>query len=274
MRNTCPDFTKSILLARYRSGSNLLNESLHQVPEVKVLGEIFNLVTIERDPRRYLDPAYVMETFSTHREDFKKAVIFKLMYGQTTRDELEESYWGPNVSSSIKNQIVKINAWLNKEQLPATAFEHLLDQIKRDRDIRIIHLVRHNQLESYVSFQLALREDNWIGETYRTSRQGLHVDREDLERYFKRGKAFFDSYTNLFRHHEMLEITYEDLSFHYADTFKKVCDFLQLKIAKPPVPPIKKQNTREMSEVISNYDAIYEYFKDTRWGEYFTRAAG
>jgi len=270
MSKTLPQQTKFIILARYRSGSNLLAESLNLVPEVKVLSEIFNLANIVANPRMYLDPDCVMKKFDIHREAVVKAVGFKLMYGQTSRDELIESSWGPNISTLIKNQIEQVNAWLIREQLSVNSFEHLLDQVKRDTEIRIIHLVRSNQLESYVSFQLALKEDNWIGAAYKTGQNGLHVHQEDLEWYFRKGEAFSDYYAKLFQQHEMVQITYHDLSTWYAKTLREVLDFLNLGTAENLIPPISKQNTLKISEVISNYDAIYSYFKDTRWGGYFT----
>lgn len=228
--------------------------------------EILNLVCIAPDTRRYLDPDFIRKTFSIEEKDGLRAIGFKLMYGQATSVELEEDYFGPLADNE---NIRKINKWLIDNNLSKHAFEHLWQQINNDKEIRIIHLVRKNKLHAYVSLQLAIREENWINKKYYSIKDGLIINKNDLESWFKKGEEFYQFYKDFFKHHNLLEIHYDDLSQNYSQTLKRVFLFLRLHSKGWYTPAITKQNTYKISEIIQNFKEIREYFKNTRWSNYF-----
>ena len=99
----------------------------------------------------------------------------------------------------------------------------------------MIHLVREDQLASHVSFQLALLEDNWIGEPFRTDSQ-LTIDIIDhLQSWFDWGEHYQEDYDERFREHSILRLTYEQLTSDFQSTMTQVCHFLTtIAVLFPP----------------------------------------
>lgn len=267
--------TNFIILSRYRSGSNLLKEGLNLIPGVKVYDEAFNLVNIEKDPETYLDPRYVSKVLNHKPEPGLITTGFKVMYGQALREELDLSYWGQCINQRIRSQIENIRCWLDQNNLPTCAFEHLLDQVIKNKEIRIVHLVRNNQLDSYLSMRLALAHDAWQDKEFGTKEgEGLDVDPLDLLRYFLQGEFFYRHYNELFKEHHVLELEYEELAGHFQKSMKKVARFIGAPSRKiPDKAPISKQNVKKSSQWIKNYEDIYTFFRGSPWEGYFEKTA-
>lgn len=263
---------KFVILSRYRSGSNLLKDSLNSIENVRVYNEAFNLVNISKDPETYLDRNYVDKVLSHTPGKPLFASGFKLMYGQALAEELSFDYWGGNVNERIAKQIETIICWLKRKNLPLNSFEHLIDQVCMDKDIRVVHLIRKNQLDSYLSYQLALQQDNWKGAKYNLGGSGkLRIHPEDLLKYFLKGETYYKYYSDLFKGHRVMEVYYNDLSANYARTLKKIARFLSIPHRQVPRrQPIEKQNIHSPDLLIENYDELSYYFKNSTWEEYFT----
>ena len=87
---TDPVDTRFLILARDRSGSNLLALGINAHPLARVFGELFNLEQIAKRPQQYLGNQLIR---SFCQQKFAEPVIgLKLMYGQATDSELDKSW--------------------------------------------------------------------------------------------------------------------------------------------------------------------------------------
>lgn len=262
--NNQSELTKFILLSRYRSGSNLLLKGLQQNKEIELLPELFNHVFIHKNPEKYLDKNIIEDLFSSNYN--KKHVIgFKLIYDQATRIELADDFFYPNIDNFYINYI---NKWLENRRLSKDSFDHIWTSIKNDNSIKIIHLYRENQLESYISFQLAIIEGKWIDKVYNLSNQ-ITIDKHRLKKWFENGDQKRQHYKNIFYKHEILDISYSELSNYYVKTISKCFQFLECKVLKNARPQIKKQNNQKIVDIVENYFELKEYFTNTKWSRYF-----
>jgi LPS sulfotransferase NodH len=259
------DTTHFIVLSRYRSGSNLLARAIDAHPSAVVHGELFNLENLARQPSRYVGTQFLDEYW---QRDFGRPLVgFKFMYGQGTDIELDASYWGPNLSPRIAGYIGLLDDFMASNDV--TSWQHLEDQLADHNALRVIHLTRENAFAAYVSFQLALIEDNWSGRPYRTVHGGLRLDVDDLRTWFEYGDSYRSYYDDLFADHPMLRLTYEALSGDYEQTLVQVGEFLGIDGLADQGPRLRKQQTRPLQEVVANYDEVRCHFGDTEWARYF-----
>jgi len=248
----------------------LLCNGINGNKKIKVMGEIFNISDMAEAPEKYLDRNFIRDYFRIPIFARHRALGFKFMYGQITGAEFDPKHWGPNIkyNGRILASIGSVSQWLEENDCSSDCFDGLLDQMRDDSDIRIIHLTRVNQLDSYVSFQLALRQDLWIKQKY-VSMNKFDVDREDLDAWFSRGKEYEAYYQSLFSGHRLLEIKYEDLVANYADTMCSVLGFLDQDQAAVERPSLSKQNAKKIQDIVSNYDELKLHFTSTEWERYF-----
>ena len=254
-----------IVLTRYRSGSNLLSRAIGEHPDARTPYEPFNLDRMSRRPERYLGSAFVDE-FCRGPSD-ERVVGLKLMYGQTTPLELVPSSWGPNISAEIAGRIERLRAFMDANGVSSWA--HLEDQLVRERSIRVVHLIRWNQLDAYVSFQIAMIERRWHGEPYEMGRAALHLDLDDLAAWLETGARQRRHYADRFSDHPCIEVAYEDLTADFAGALGRIGCFLELEGLEQQRPPIAKQQTRAVREIVSNYDDARRRFAGTPWAAYF-----
>jgi LPS sulfotransferase NodH len=140
-----------------------------------------------------------------------------------------------------------------------------------NKDIRIIHLKRHNLIESMISLRLALQTDQWIFQ-HRKADQALspmYMSPRQCENYFRHVLAGRHWARRHFRHHQSLEIEYEaDLFDSFQDTIHRVQDFLEVP-RRPARKLLKKQAQRKPSEQIGNYEELKAHFAHTPYACWF-----
>lgn len=128
------------------------------------------------------------------------------------------------------------------------------------RNIRIVHLVRSNHLDTVISEQLAqltgdshTTKDDWRME------DAIHLDPgETLEAIRKRDRQVrVVSLMCRTMGRRSLTVYYEDLVRDYTLTMSRVCDFLDIRNSGNfPQTTLKKRQNREKREVIGNYGDI------------------
>lgn len=261
--HTCARF---IILSRYRSGSNLISLAIQHRPEARMAGELFNLEKLAQRPESYVGDQ-VVDAFC-HKSFASRAVGMKCMYGQACDIELDKDYWGANLPARIARYIDIVRSFMAVHRV--ATWQHLEDALVANRAIKIIHLVRENQLDAYVSFQLALRENNWLQRPYATASAGLEIDLADLENWFRNGVRFRGYYAERFREHACLDVTYDGLATSYSDTMERVGTFLGLSGLGEMPPPIAKQQVLPLPKVVANYAAAKAHFTGTEWERHFS----
>jgi hypothetical protein len=149
-------------------------------------------------------------------------------------------------------------------------------------DVRIVHLVRSNELERYVSDRLVRilgirhlkRPSTASLRAYRDreAETTFEIDPTDLARYFERSESERNAAMSFIGGHATITVNYRDLRTlpKCRSTIADVSAFLQLE---RPVEDCRsktvKLSTVPLSNRITNYRELRGVFRDTRWSPFF-----
>ena len=129
----------------------------------------------------------------------------------------------------------------------------------------IIHLVREELIDSYLSLKLAAASGIWkqpkkkkIGGEYDRS---ISIDLADFQNYCMRIRRQIDRIKLLFRDNPYLEITYSSLVKDRAKTMSAVYSFLGLPNQETSSPRLIKQLSRPREELITNWNETASFIK-------------
>lgn len=242
-----------MILGQARCGSNLLRTLLNSHPNVRLNGELFSVSGIRKRPACQADPISYLnnEVFGVPGRQVD-AVGFKLFYYHLQQHD------GFNDYSVFNPTVVK-------------RILALRSHIANDYAVSILHLTRRNLLRTIVSRELAILKNEWVKRkdgAGPAESQTLILSPSQLESQFCEMREWENEVNQLYRHHRILNIEYETLVANTADVMSEVQAFLGLKgqILKSK---LKKQNTRNLRDTITNYDELLERFASTEWSHFF-----
>jgi len=128
----------------------------------------------------------------------------------------------------------------------------------------IIHLVREELIDSYLSLKLAAASRIWkqskkkkIGAEYDRS---ISIDLADFQNYCTRIRGHIDRIKLLFRDNPFLEVTYSSLVKDREKTMSAIYSFLGLPNQETS-PRLIKQLKRPREDVISNWNETASFIK-------------
>jgi LPS sulfotransferase NodH len=240
------DSTRFIVLARSRTGSNLVIHSLMSHPHALACGEIFcddETCHIHPYPifpwtiwyRNRFPVRFMRRRFFRPMPPWIDAVGFKLFYNQC-RSERNQSVWS---------------------------------FLQQQDDLRVVHLKRRNILRTHLSLHKAIQTDHWIQlQDGDHDRATVRLDPERCEQVFVETRNHERAMDAFFSHQPKLELHYEDLGERYVDQMRRVCDFLGLDSTTEP-PPTRQQASMRLSEAIENYAELERRFRGTEWEPFF-----
>jgi LPS sulfotransferase NodH len=228
-----------ILLSVARSGSNLLRDCLNQHESIQCFGEIFkkSFVTekdwgafsgLDGDVKRLHETDLVSFwklVLKTYKQD-KPVIGAKIFYYHRHGDEI----WHYFARSATP----------------------------------IIHLIRPELIDSYLSLKLA--EASGIWKQPRNKRTGVEYDRSicidlaDFERYCARTQRYINQCELLFRDNPYLEITYSALVQDLEKTMSEIYSFLRLR-NRETSPRLVRQLSRPREELIINWNETASFIK-------------
>jgi hypothetical protein len=256
---------KFILLGHRRCGSTLLFCDLVRHPNVYMFGEIFNESGEERRssfasglractvaPRRGIDASKYYRDGQDGAKFLRDLVFF-------------ERYWRP-VASGFK----LFYHQARDTESARKAWDYLIS----DKDVRVIHLVRRNMLESMLSLHIAVQTNEWArfkGDAPAPNRtpDPLHLTPAECEGYFSEVEAHRRWARDSFAAHPMLEIEYEaDLCDRFQATMYRVQDFLGVPRRRAR-KMLEKQARRTAAEAVSNYGELKAHFAHTPYDSLF-----
>lgn len=139
------------------------------------------------------------------------------------------------------------------------------DYIISNTDIKIIHIQRINILKQLASYRIAQKTQDWIANNKKRSHDRIKLNPNDCLLMFKKWYNYFHEYTEFLKNHDVLNITYEDIS---SDNMQKIIYDVQNFLCIKPIklyPLTTKQRKRKISETIENYNELYNYFHGTEW---------
>jgi LPS sulfotransferase NodH len=256
-----------LLLAHARSGSNLLMCGLFKQRNVHMFAELFN--ELEEERRR---------SFRASFQDCKTASV---PHASVKLDENEFYHDGEDGARFLERAVFYRHA----RESVAVGFKMFFHQARStenarkvwqylicDPEIRIIHLMRRNLLESFVSLQLAFQTDQWIfprnGEAPPVP-PPLYVCPKECADYFRNVLAGRRWAREQFRDHPSIEVEYEeDLCRRFQATMNRVQEFLGVPRRRSR-RMLRKQAQRRPSEQISNYAELKAHFAPTPYARWF-----
>jgi LPS sulfotransferase NodH len=157
------------------------------------------------------------------------------------------------------------------EELLLPQYAQVLDEIRRDTGIRVLHLTRENLLERYLSQYLALH----VYGVYNVARGGkppedalVRLSPEECEEDFRRTEERQASFRAMLRDHQVLEVSYEELVGDGEATLARVQEFLGVEQRTLETRSVKLRSG-PVREVVENYDELASHFRGTPYGAFF-----
>ena len=198
-----------IILCAGRSGSNLLQTSLDQHPEIRAYGEVFNHFYSSRDVvnllRRARDDedgaAFVQHIFDPALGRRASAIGFKMMY--------------PHVPDGPLS-----TAWT---------------ELSKMRDLVVVDLDRENLLECLVSTRKA--EYTWAWRSTKQARsevpRQIYLSPGDCSAFFEERLRLREQALARFKRHEIIRLTYDELRSDFAGSIARICEVLGVAPFEP-----------------------------------------
>lgn len=248
-------YSRFVVISAPRTGSNLLMSRIRSHPNMVTYSEIFNGIDREN---LYQNICHVLPIIETTLDE---AMAIR---AKSKTDFLEQVIFKPNYPNNVKAVGFKITY----EDLLKN--EQLQNHIINTKGIRLIHLVRQNLFDVYVSFRRAMMTNEWVIHEG-TSRRGttsisFHVDIAQCERFFENTAEMRDSVRSLIINRKAIELEYNEVAQGKAD--RDLQQFLEVKEVNL-YADILKIPTIQYHSLILNYKQIREYFKKTRWSSFF-----
>jgi hypothetical protein len=144
--------------------------------------------------------------------------------------------------------------------------------LQSHKDIHVIHLTRENLLASLVSLRIAQRTGEFIRSHPSRNQKNtapISLTTEECEEYFRRTQNDQAFYERFFHHHPWLEISYDELWKHKERTLTRVQSFLHVAPLHTLFADTRKQNTKPLRSLVSNYDDLKKFFHKTKWHAFF-----
>jgi len=238
------NYQKFIVFTNPRSGSSLMVGTLRKHPQIVGFGELFHGPS----------PGFGVEGYENCRDKF---TILRNKYPV----ELLERY----VFSSYRDDIRAVGFKLFPHHIDNDRFECLWQWLEGKREIKIIYLTRQNLLARYTSYLIARKDERFsIASESQRTRITITINPEECLVEFRKNMYFNEKIRKCLKHHEVIELTYEELAGDPHSRIKEVQQFLGVDVCDLDISLVK-QEIRPLSDVIDNYDALRRYFAGTEW---------
>jgi hypothetical protein len=160
------------------------------------------------------------------------------------------------------------------EELLLPQYADVLEEMKRDARIQVIHLTRGNLLKRYLSQHLAVH----VYGLYNVPEGGelpkhvrVRLSPTECEQDFRRTMERQASFRTMLKDHDVLEISYEQLVGNKSATLAQVQRFLGVEEQELTTRSVKLR-THPLPEIIENYAELAEHFQGTPYENYFDAA--
>lgn len=264
------------MLCSPRTGSNYLLNLLIRHKRIKVLGEIFNLDSLDSGDLRWAlsNPIEYFDAKFGHNGDGSISVIgAKMFYDHLTKSYFDRQVDVASMSPKMMDKIRGLDEFMANYKDQAGMFRRFgetWDHILNKKDINIIHLKRNNVLRSLVSLHRAFRTNEWLRLKNEPGNDSfnLTLDFDACLRFFEHVHEGATRTDEIFSGHEKLDISYEELEKDKDEVLNKIMEFLKLEPYSPS-STLKKQIKEPLSEIVLNYYQLKKQFSSTSWAGYF-----
>jgi LPS sulfotransferase NodH len=242
------DYVRYIILGRPRTGSNLLRSLLNSHSGIVAFGEIYrNKQEIGWDLPGYFLNKKALTLFKNDPVDFLKAEVFK----------------------EYPKGVSAVGFKLFYDHAQDDSRKHLWPFLKKQKELRIIHLKRKNILKSHLSYLKAIRSGSWFNSFgLKEDSSPIHLDYEDCLNTFERIRTLEKSFDDYFKHHQKIDVYYENLGLNRQSEMERIQSFLGVE-DENIFPSVYKQSHQPLCGAIANYYILKEKFKGTPWEIFF-----
>jgi LPS sulfotransferase NodH len=247
-------YTRFVIVGIARTGSTMLLNLLNGHSRIQAFGELFRRPdAIGWDVHPY--------------QDHQGGRVLEL-YRSDPRRFLETKVWGrwPRGQGAVGFKIFYYHA----REAP---FSAVWDHLARQREIRVIHIKRHNILAQYLSLQIAHRTDVWSSTEWGAGApEPIRLDPEECRRHFARVRGLEDEADAFFAGHRMLQVSYEGLLADRKGEMARVQRFLGVP-EEEVRPKTVRQRTIPLRQAIANHDELAAAFEGSEWADFFAETA-
>jgi LPS sulfotransferase NodH len=258
--------TDFIILGHERCGSTMLMTVLAEHERIQMFGEIFHARTADRkkyfradrrerktiDGPMEINPGGEYYKDGTSGADFleravfykrwlrgKYAVGFKLFYDHARNDSAARTVW---------------------------------DNLARRKDLRVLHLIRENPFDAWVSYEVARRSNQWCLLTEESERpltvEPFEGDFQSCKQFMQNCLAGRRRARRMFRNQRIMQIGYQrDLCDRFAQVIREIQGFLGVPYRKLYVQT-RKQASMANDDQITNIQELRDRFRNTRFHRY------
>jgi LPS sulfotransferase NodH len=240
-------YTQFMICSQPRSGSTYLEELLNSHPHICSYGEF-----IDQDRTRTTDHKICL--YDTLREKNPLKFLQKYIY----------------VAHSSKTRAVGTKIMLNNQQLFRGKNKKLMQHIANSQNIRIIHLVRKNELEKVASHKIARIRKKFHETKNQKNNITITLDFERCMKRFERNNTNNERFADLVSQHPCIQVDYDELCASPEKILKKILTFLGVSQI-PLKAKLRKIEHRPLKKIILNYDELKKKFKKTPYYSFFTK---
>ena len=244
LQGTNHNYQKFIVFGHQRSGSNMIINTLREHPHIVAFRELFVRSRI----------SFYVDGYDNHS--------IKLLY---LRNKYPIDFLERYIFSSYRKDIKAVGFKLFPDQLNTNNFRCLWQWIKHKQDIKIILLTRHNLLAAYTSLLIARKTEKFgIKNVSERTNATVAIDPEKCIAEFQKRKKYNKMIRECVKHHEVMEVTYENLIADLSARFRQLQEFLTVDVQELQVSTVQ-QNVRPLSQIITNYNELRQHLLGTEW---------
>lgn len=247
------DYTRFIILARSRTGSNLLWGLLDSHPNALVFQELF------RNPMHQAGgPA------GGHgRRKLRDVVQWNLMQRDPVRFLESRIFMGQS------ERIAAVGFKIFYYHARSSAWQPVWNYLVGRRDLHVIHVKRANILRTHLSRKRAVLTQNWVDmEGQPAAAPRLTLDYEECLHDFEQTRQWEQEHDQLFANHPLHEVIYEDLAADLQQMTNRVQAFLGLPHLAL-TPKTHRQSRECLANAIANYAELRARFAGSPWSHFF-----
>jgi LPS sulfotransferase NodH len=246
-----------VVIGHPRSGSTLLKEAIDAHPVLKVYGELFHKADAERQKSHCI----------------RKQDGTRVHYEAGERDAIE--FLTAHVWSQENSAYQAVGFKLFFERIKCPGSKRLFARLKQEiTGLRVIHIIRDNLLDSWVSRKKAEQTGVWrlpaTGHVAGPTREirPIHANPENILRNFEQLDHATQVMARTFRDIPYLAVNYATLVRDFQKEMSAVFCFLDASPIRNRMS-VQKQNTAPHRDFISNYDELKEFFANTPYSGFF-----
>ncbi|MDZ7752522.1 MAG: sulfotransferase [Gammaproteobacteria bacterium] len=248
------NYTRFIILSRSRSGTNFLRGLLNSHPAIRCFSEVFG----------------APDSVKWGMDDLPDHVSHHTRQMKNRPDRfVETKVYGP-VPSRIQAVGFKI-FYYHAAEAPT---QHIWDWLHHHSEIKVIHMMRRNLLDTAISLRLAQASGSWkvskASPNTGSDRAGplVSIDPDWCQEVFEQTTIWQKSAEKWFCDHDILNLYYEDLREDPNREIKRCLDFLHLPQAKLD-PNTIRQSKKNRADKVANFQRLKEHFSGTTWRHFF-----